>query len=242
MSEPISIADSVEASEREEANDQLLQFNLSLLFSLITLGAFVAAIITPILRDAENISYGRIAFFLGLQLIGMVTYCLWALKRRKKMLSECGQRLGIGYCGVLRWRHWPFIKSWMSTLFVSLIQFGLALLFSTLPLHPGMFMYWIYLIQLGIHSGMVFSNLLWKNYPSSITFYENGILSPMKIYLPWDKVTVRPSRLYPDRMVVVIHPDANGMLGDTKVVQAPRALRERVQHLAAQCKEVAIAV
>ena len=39
--------EAVEAIEREEANDQLLQFNLSLLFSLSTLGAFAAAMIAP---------------------------------------------------------------------------------------------------------------------------------------------------------------------------------------------------
>ena len=232
MSEPISSFDAIEVIEHDEARDQLLQFNLSLLFSLITIMALAAAILAPLLRDVENVSYGRVAFCLGLQLLGMAAYWSFALNRRKAMLRECGQRLGVGYCGVLRWRHWPFIKSWMGTLLVALLQFAFAMVFATFPIHPGMFMFWVYLLQLGIHSGMVFSNMMWKYYPGSITFYENGILSPLRIYLPWDKVTVRPSTLYPDRMVVVIHPDANGMAGDTKVVQAHRALRERVLELA----------
>ncbi len=235
-SESISMVESFETIDQEDARDQLLQFNLSLLFSMITLAAFVAAMMAPFLRDAQNISYWRVAFILGLQAAGMGTYLQAALRRRKKMLEECGKRLGTGYCGLLRWRHWPFLKSWMFTLLVTLFQLGIAVLVSSAPIHPGMFMYWFYLFQLGIHSGMVFSNLCWQHYPNSFTFYENGLVAPTRGYMLWSQVTVRPSTLYPDRMVIVIHPDERGMLGDTKVVQAPKALRAQAQQLSMNAK------
>lgn len=225
--------------DQEEARDQLLQFNLSLVFSLITLAAFVMALIAPILRQAPDVSFWGISFILGLQLAGMAAYLISAIKRRKKMLAQCGKRLGTGFCGLLKWRHWPFLKSWMFTLLVSLFQLGVAALFSHAPIHPGMFFYWFYLFQLGIHSGMVFSDLLWQNYPNSFTFYENGLVVPNRGYMTWDGVSVRPSTLYPDRMVIVIHPDERGMLGDTKVVQAPKGLRTLVQELAANAQSAA---
>ena len=233
MYEQIEAADEQESSE-QEVSDLLLQFNLSLLFSLITLAAFAVALLAPILRDAQNISYARTAFILGVQATGMASYLRSAVRRRRRMLEVCGMRLGVGYCGLFKWRHWPFLKSWMLTLLMTLFQMGMAILLSPAPIHPGMFIYWIYLFQVGVHSGMVFSNLIWKQYPSSFTFYEHGLVAPSRSYMTWDKVTVRPSTLYKDRIVIVIHPDEKGMLGDTKVVQAPRKLREQVQQLATQ--------
>ena len=203
--------------------------------SLITLAAFAVALLAPILRDAQNISYARTAFILGVQATGMASYLRSAVRRRRRMLEVCGMRLGVGYCGVFKWRHWPFLKSWMLTLLMTLFQMGMAILLSPAPIHPGMFIYWIYLFQVGVHSGMVFSNLIWKQYPSSFTFYEHGLVAPSRSYMTWDKSPLSGRA----RFIKIVSsssyiPMRKGCLGDTKVVQAPRKLREQVQQLATQ--------
>jgi hypothetical protein len=60
-------------------------------------------------------------------------------------------------------------------------------------------------------------------------FYENGIAIHGTTLIPWERISVRDSKFFPDRIVVVVRPTVGSIEGDTNVVQVTDSLRSKIQ-------------
>jgi hypothetical protein len=111
-------------------------------------------------------------------------------------------------------------------LLLAMAQIGLALVAVAVATeHPFLL---FYQLQLGCIAGMAFARFLWRVYPNSIEFFAHGISLSGVTLIPWAQVELRRSQYFADRLVVVLRPAANSIVGDTKLVQVSAPLREQL--------------
>jgi hypothetical protein len=103
------------------------QFRIIDLFAVVTLAALLSAMAAPFIRAMTPAGRSQLATGLLLQLLVMAATMVFAAYGRSKLLKKSGQRIGIGYGGAVRWRHWPLLKSIMYTLILVAVQLSLAL-------------------------------------------------------------------------------------------------------------------
>ena len=86
----------------------------------------------------------------------------------------------------------------------------------------------LYSIQLGYFFGASISQLHWRSYPGFIEFYENGITLDGRTLTPWNRIRLRNSTVYPNRIVLVS--DATNVPGarTTHTAQLTDALRKQL--------------
>ncbi len=153
----------------------------------------------------------------------------WVAKKRAHSLQLGGAKLGSGFCGVIRWKHWPKVVSWLAMLLIASFQLSLAILFASYPmLFIGSIQLWISQGQLAFFTSRAFLCFFSRVYPNSIEFFEHGIVLYGTLFLPWEQVSVRQSTLYPDRIVVVCQMKADMQSGNLSVVQVADELRQSV--------------
>lgn len=206
-----------------------LQFRLIDLFAIVTLCALVLAMAAPFLRRVPPDEYVTL-FAVGCgQLLTVVIVMRWAASKRNKLLRKSGARIGIGYCGEIPWKHWPVARSLLTMLFIAMLQVSFALGVTAgsraESLSPGML---IYEVQLCALVGLAIPRFVWRVYPNSMEFFENGVsLSGINL-VPWKLISVRDSQFFPDRIVVVVRSEDGSMGADTFLVQVAHRLRDAI--------------
>jgi hypothetical protein len=160
----------------------------------------------------------------------MVAVCgFWVAKQRTHSVDRGGAKLGAGFCGVIRWKQWPKVFSWLLMLLIASFQLSLAILFASFPMFfIGNIQLWISQFQLAFFTSRAFLCFWSRVYPNSIEFFEHGIVLYGTFFLPWEQVQVRPSTLYPDRIVVVCGMQGKVPNGTFNVVQVSDQLRHSI--------------
>ena len=151
------------------------QFGVIDLFAFVTLAALVSAMAAPFLREMQAEKRVRLLVVASFQLVVTTGTIAFAVYQRKKLLEKAGWRIGIAYCGEIRWRHWPAVKSVVYMLLLASAQLCLAMMFATEVVELPAPYFLVYEIQLGCISGMAFARFLWRVYPNSMEFFEQGI-------------------------------------------------------------------
>jgi len=236
----------------ETVNPQ--QFRLLDLFALMTLAAVVSAMAAPFLLGLDSEYRLRLLAVIGFQFLIVLWSIFHYARKRKRLLDEAGSKIGFGFCGQLRWRHWPIARSVLGIFFTLLWQLGIAVKISSdlwfhgelngpvgvsidmLPVsHRVMhYLYYFsfldYLLYLGVSWGVghSFSICRWRAYPGAIEFFSNGIVQRGTLFIPWERVEVRPSSLFADKIAVVVRGGQNSIVGTTIMAQVTSPLRERV--------------
>ena len=151
------------------------------------------------------------------------------------MLGRTGQRIGVAFSGELPWKHWPVVKCGLIVAAAGLLQFviSLSLLFmfqsreDFAPVIAILFL--LYSLQLGYFFGSSISQFHWRSYPGVIEFYEHGITLDGRTLTPWDRVALRDSKLYDDRIVLVS--DATNLAGvrTTQTARVTDSLRKQLR-------------
>lgn len=203
------------------------QFSLSDMFAMVTLAALMFAMAAPLLREMQPESTPRLLAVAGVQLLIVAGAILLATSKRRKLLERSGRRIGVAYCGEARWRHWPLAKSWLAMIALAAIQLFLALMYATDP-DDHLLSFLMFRLQLGCFAGFAFSRYLWRAYPSMLEFFDNGVSIGGITFFPWAQVDVRDSRLFDDRIVVVLRPAPHSVAADTRVAQVSAVLRKAV--------------
>jgi len=242
----------VEEKPTEAVNPQ--QFRLLDLFALMTLVAVVSTMAAPILLGLDSEYRLRLLAVVGLQFLIVLWSIFHYARKRKRLLDEAGSKIGFGFCGQLRWRHWPIARSVLEIFATLLWQLGIAVKISSdlwfhgelngplgvfidmLPVsHRVMhYLYYFsfldYLLYLGVSWGVghSFSIYRWRAYPGAIEFFSNGIVQRGTLLIPWERVEVRPSSLFADKIAVVIRGGVNSIVGMAIMAQVSDPLRERV--------------
>lgn len=199
------------------------------LFAIVTLAGLVSAMVAPFLREMQTENRNTLFGVAIFQLVVTAGAIAFAVNQRKKLLEKSGRRIGIAYCGEIRWRLWPVIKSSIYMILLATAQLCLALVFATGLIgdvrNPVVLMNQL---QLGCIAGFAFARYLWRVYPNSMEFFDNGISLHGMTFIPWAQIDLRSSKYSADRIVVVLRPAVTSVVADTKTAQVTDALRDRL--------------
>ena len=131
------VASEKEEEPAEEVNPQ--QFRLLDLFAMMTLVAVVSALAAPILRGLDSEYRLRLLAVVSMQFLIVLWSVFHYASKRKRLLDEAGSKIGFGFCGQLRWRHWPIARTVLGILYAMLWQLGIAIYISNVFWMSGEF-------------------------------------------------------------------------------------------------------
>jgi hypothetical protein len=205
------------------------QFRIIDLFAVLTLAALLAAMAAPFLRAMPPDKLTMLLIVALCQVVVTGGTMIHAAHRRQQLLDRSGERIGIGYCGAVRWRHWPLFKSILSMVFLAAAQFGVALVFAVvLTGETPVPTFLVYQLQLGYVTGRALSRYMWRVYPSAMEFFANGVAVSGTSFVEWERAEVRRSQFFSDRVVVVMRPEVGSIAGGTIIVQVSDTLRDEL--------------
>lgn len=208
------------------------QIGLIDLFALVTLAALLTAMAAPFLRDIQAAQISRLIILGTIQAIALSSSAIYSSLQRKKLLSKAGVRIAVVFYGGKKWKHWPLVSSVGFMFLFASMQLGIALVYAhlnsgTVNLN-GIFVQ----AQLGYFTGLAVCRYLWRVFPGSIEFYNNGVALGGTKLLSWHQVDLSPSRLFSDRIRIVIRPVNGVHFGDTKTAHVGADLRNQLLALA----------
>ncbi len=206
------------------ANDNSNTFGILDLFALMTLCALAMAFATPFIQSLGKAPSRNLVFVLWLQLVFFVGAFGMSLASRQKALRIAGAKLGRGYLGNLKWRHWPVVCSLIQTTIFAFLQLGFAIVTSMAVV--SLLGSIIYNVQLSLFGGHAVARYMWRAFPGTIDFYEGGILFSGTCLCTWDECQLRPSKIYEDRVVVVY---GSKGVQDTKLAKVDAELRAKLE-------------
>jgi hypothetical protein len=205
------------------------QFRIIDLFAVVTLAALLLAMAAPFVRAMTPASRKRLLVVVTCQLAVTAATMTYLAIRRAKLLQKSGRRIGIGYSGAIKWRHWPLFKSIAFMLFLAAAQLALALMYALLSTDDGQPpSFVIFQLQLGFSTGIALSRFKWGVYPSAVEFFDNGMSFGGTNFIGWDRSEVRTSQYLSDRVVIVMRQAKGSIAGETRTVQVPGSLREQL--------------
>jgi hypothetical protein len=205
------------------------QFRIIDLFALTTLAALVSAMAAPFARAMPREHLTKFLVVAFCQLLVVATAIVLAAHSRNRLLQASGERIGIAYCGALKWAHWPLFKSISYMLLLAAAQLTLAVSFALFPIAETPTPHYIvFQLQLGYFAGLSFTRFLWKVYPNAIEFFDHGLALGGTKLVRWDQVEVRRSQLFTDRVVVVVRPEHGSIAGLTRTAQFPSWLMDKL--------------
>ena len=223
---------------QSENVDNPRQYSLLDLLGLLTIASLLISMFAPYLRQltAENQTRLLVAFLVQ---AALVTFSLTTtMKKRKSVTSEAGNRLGIGYAGQVRWKHWPVAKSAFQLFCLSCFQLlaGIAIAISDKWNFTNFI---VFQLQLGPVTGVCLARYLWRVYPGAIEFFEHGIVQQAFAFSPWTRVEIRPSSFFSDRNVLFVRQAEGSNVGGTLTVQMSESLKQAAQACATMSTELA---
>ncbi|PHR95700.1 MAG: hypothetical protein COA78_29760 [Blastopirellula sp.] len=230
---PDAPLDSLTGDSPESNNPR--KFSLIDLFALVTLAGLLSAMAAPYLRELPAEKHGILLLEIFLQVTMLGVSLAYAVHSRKKVLVQSGKKVGYAFCGQIRWQHWPVIKSCLFMSLIALLQLAFAMFIVLAPSNTIHFSnLLIYHIQIGGFVGFAYARYLWRVYPSSIEFFENGIALGGTRFIPWANVTLRNSQFFEDRIAVVYRIQ---QAGDTKMAQVSDEFRVELFAVAEECSQ-----
>jgi hypothetical protein len=211
------------------------QFGLIDLFAIVTVAALLSAMLAPFVRELKSEHRNRMVGLAVFQLAIAAGTIAFSVRNRKRLLEKTGRRITVAYCGEVEWRHWPVFVSLAFMLVLAVSQSFLAFAFATNSQRT--FGLLIYQFQLGCFTGWTIARCMWRAYPNSIEFFENGIALGATTFFPWTQIDLRPSQFFADRIVVVYRPAVPAFGGNTEMAQVPKSLHPKLFALAAAVHE-----
>lgn len=206
------------------SNDNSNTFGIADLFALMTLCALAAAFAAPFIPSLGKDSSRNLLLIFGFQVFFFCGAFGKSLASRQHVLKIAGEKLGQAYTGNLKWRHWPVVYSLALTATFVLLQLGFAIVsaMTTTSLISSM----VYNVQLSLFGGHAVARYMWRAFPSTLEFYEGGVISSGTHLNTWEECQLRRSQLFDDRIVVV-----TGSKGfqDTKLAQVSSELRSKLE-------------
>lgn len=195
--------------ELELLDERPQQFGLIHLMGLMTVLAFASALLAPLFRMMSGRQVTYIALILLIQVViiggsyGLTSY------RRKKLLSVSGRRVGQSNFGMAKSRALGRLATVCGSLVFAILQLSLVILF--IYWMPDDHFPWSMLIvqaQAGHFATHAIMQLRWDRDYGAIEFFENGMADAAMQFTPWERIVVRPSKLYEHGVNLHIKPMA----------------------------------
>lgn len=214
----------------DEEHDRSRQFTLVDVFALLTLLSILFAIFAPLVRFLNPEERVKLLFPLAIQLLVVSGATAYAIVRRRALVEEGGRRLGVAFFGTAKWSGWLPIKSicWMAVLAVLQMFMAYAAAATSRQL-PFMLLYTAQLAFIFATFGV---NLLWRVYPGTLEFFENGVAAGGLLF-HWPQVAIRDSQFFEDRVGVVLQPPGSRVGMMTRMTRVSDALRREIEERAA---------
>lgn len=209
-----------------EGEQQTQQFSIIDLFALITFAAILLAVFAPVVRLMDPDKRAQALVPLSVQLFALVGACAYRVARRHELIRLAGKRLGVAFYGSGSWKHGPYVKSIVILLMLAAFQIIVAISITVGEVQPTTMV--LNTLQLTYALSMFAVNFLWRVYPSTLEFFENGVVLHGSVLTTWKHVELRDSQFFDDRVVLVLKPQ--GTIGtDTKMARVSASLRASVE-------------
>ncbi|MCA9187457.1 MAG: hypothetical protein R3E01_04295 [Pirellulaceae bacterium] len=202
------------------------QFRILELFGWVTIAALVCAMVAPFVRNLSGRQLTTLGASVVFQLAVIVSTLIYLAGRRQEVLRNTGRRMGVGFLGRMRWQHGPLAMSVLGMLVLGVGQLAIAIslaIFDAMKNQPLAIP--VYQVQFAVYTGSMISRFRWKLYPNAVEFFEHGVVFDGRRLIEPERIDLRASEMYRDRVVLVVRPKPNSVVGDTKVVQIPDELR-----------------
>lgn len=191
----------------EIVDERPQQFGLIHLMGLLTVLAFAFALLAPLFRMLSGPQATSVLIILLIQLPVVVGSYVLASYRRAKLLSVAGLRVGQSNFGMAKSRRFGQLATAIGFLFFAILQVVLIVVV-TGWMSNGHFP-WELLVcqfQTGLFASQAVVQLRSGRDFGTIEFFENGMADAAQQFTPWDRVIVRPSKLYEHGVNLHIQP------------------------------------
>ncbi|PQO29123.1 hypothetical protein C5Y96_15325 [Blastopirellula marina] len=195
--------------ELELLDERPQQFGLIHLMGLMTVLAFAFALLAPLFRILSGRQVTYIALILVIELFVVGGSYYLASYRRNKLLSVSGRRVGQSNFGMAKSRAFGRLATVCGLLVFAFLQLALVIL--VICWMPDDHFPWSMLIvqfQMGHFATNAIMQLRWDRDYGAIEFFENGMADATMQFTPWERIVVRPSKLYEHGVNLHIKPAA----------------------------------
>lgn len=213
--------DVADTSKKPNLNPQ--QFAISELFWVLVFVAVILAIAMPFLRMLPADFLNSIVTVVSFQSLAILLMVGFVSRRRKRMLERSGRLIGVGSSSESQSRNWAVFIAFLVVVLSVVMQLYLTFaLSSAISTKGGPNTYFKALNAImSVSSSFFFTFfflmnsirfLRWRIHPSTVEFFENGV-AWLDTLSSWDKVELRRSTFYPNRIMVVYrHQQTSGMV------------------------------
>ena len=91
------------------------------LVATVTLVSLLAAIGAPFIRPMQSAGLLLCCVGILIQLGFAVGAAISKIRTRRKLICSLGERIAVGYCSKIRWKHWPILKNLIALVFCSVL-------------------------------------------------------------------------------------------------------------------------
>ncbi|MEQ1826602.1 MAG: hypothetical protein ABL921_11685 [Pirellula sp.] len=203
------------------------QLTLTDILAFTCIAAILCALFVPWVAATKIEHVNRFRLVLMFDVAILVFAIVLLVRKRQLALSHTKQRMGMGFSGTIRWRAWPMICAWLFllgvTMFTAVLSLATAWLLSRDLPNRSWFVYlqpMLTRIPTFGFAGFWIARFVWRAYPNAIEVFDTGIIVGAIQFVPFEKLQVKPSSLFSDRVTIVIDHL------DTRVLQLESGLRD----------------
>ncbi|QDU74481.1 hypothetical protein Pan97_14890 [Bremerella volcania] len=182
--------------ELELLDERPQQFGLIHLMGLMTVLALAFALLAPLFRAMSGRQAIYVLLILLIEAAIVAGSYVYTSSRRQKLLAAAGRRVGQSNFGMAKSRAFGRLATVCGLLFVAIGQvcFTIMAIWMSYDHFPWMLL--VSQFQLGVFASNAMMQLRWDRDFGAIEFFENGIADATHQFTPWERIVVRPSKLY----------------------------------------------
>ncbi|PQO29124.1 hypothetical protein C5Y96_15330 [Blastopirellula marina] len=176
------------------------QFGLMHLMGLMTALALATALLVPIFRTLPAYLTAIILIVLLIELCAVIGDWFIGTTRRQGVLALAGRQISLSGDDDPQAKPTSIGKMIVIGVEVLLAQIGIGIVAYSLG---GNDVYWLVIvcqIQIALYVANQLIRQRWSIHDENAEFFENGIILGSFQFTPWERISVRPCRLYPDRV------------------------------------------
>ena len=190
-------SDPLAEPQLEILDERPRQFGLIHMMGLMTVLALAFALLAPLFRAMSGRQALYVLTIVLIQIAIVVGSYLWASAKRENLLSIAGRRVGQSNFGMAKSRAFGRFATACGFLFFAILQLALViLLLSWTP--DGSFPWYLFIsqFQMGLFASHALMQLRSGRDFGAIEFFEHGMADATQQFTPWERIVVRPSKLY----------------------------------------------
>jgi len=188
--------DPLSKPELELLDERPRQFGLIHLMGLLTVLAFAFALLAPLFRAMSGRQATSVSIILLIEVAVFAGTYLYSSSQREKVLSVAGRRVGQSNVGMAKSRAFGRIATACGFLFLAALQVAVTFIAIGLSNHAFPWFMLINQVQMGYFACTALMQLRWDRDVGAIEFFEHGLVMNSFHFTSWERIIVRPCKLY----------------------------------------------